>query len=238
MTRILVKRGGGSSSSNVNRHSVPGTSSVSTPQQAVNPATPIDEDQELELSDLKGSHDNSGSSSEHEDKSVHKSDVLLAESSRNLSELACRENFFGGDGVDEGTGVILGEFRSFQAPKRFNLDENEALSDTGSQNPNAGLYPPPPPPLPPLKPATSDMSLKRTGSGGLSSVRSGCSTNSAAAPNVLCHSPAVSRPPSPKSYTEAEGYNSADEQVPCFRPSSSNDVVCLLANFLVFFSFP
>lgn len=80
---------------------------------------------------------------------------------------------------------------------------------------------PPPPPVPPPKPTATIPIRGKTISGILNSD----SRRASAWPVISTRtSPSNSKPSSPKSVGEAEGYNSADEQNTCF-VSSYNDLV-------------
>ncbi|TYH09834.1 hypothetical protein ES288_A07G129200v1 [Gossypium darwinii] len=76
---------------------------------------------------------------------------------------------------------------------------------------------PPPPPAPPPKPSSENLNSRRFASGSSNPVRAGSSRRAVAWPIVSTRtSPSESRPSSPRSHSENEGYNSADEQSPCF----------------------
>lgn len=73
---------------------------------------------------------------------------------------------------------------------------------------------PPPPPVPPPKPSVAgNLNSRRSVAWGLHSGSVGSSRRTAWPPART--SPAGSRPSSPRSHNESEGYNSADEQKPC-----------------------
>lgn len=74
---------------------------------------------------------------------------------------------------------------------------------------------PPPPPLPPSKPMASSTA-RRVGSCVSSTQRSGSSRRNSRATMASRSSPTGSHPSSPRSHGDGEGYNSADEQSPCF----------------------
>ncbi|MBA0790595.1 hypothetical protein Gohar_015233 [Gossypium harknessii] len=76
---------------------------------------------------------------------------------------------------------------------------------------------PPPPPAPPPKPSSENLNSRRFASGSPNPVRAGSSRRAVAWPIVSTRtSPSESWPSSPRSHGENEGYNSADEQSPCF----------------------
>ncbi|CAI9105686.1 OLC1v1004669C1 [Oldenlandia corymbosa var. corymbosa] len=79
---------------------------------------------------------------------------------------------------------------------------------------------PPPPPVPPPRPASFSSNLRRSPSGSSNALRSASSWRPAGRPTVSTRtSPTGSRPSSPRSHCESEGYNSADEQSSCFGSS-------------------
>ncbi|KAJ6796776.1 OTU domain-containing protein 5 isoform X2 [Iris pallida] len=76
---------------------------------------------------------------------------------------------------------------------------------------------PPPPPVPPPKPPASSLGARILVSGCSNAGRVGSPRRQSGWPVVPTRpSPSESRPSSPRSYAEGEGYNSADEQSPCF----------------------
>ncbi|XP_021720524.1 OTU domain-containing protein 5-like [Chenopodium quinoa] len=78
---------------------------------------------------------------------------------------------------------------------------------------------PPPPPIPPPKPSGSSPVFRRFVSGTSDSPRIGPSRRPSAWPVPTRTTPSASRPSSPRSHCESEGYNSADEQTPTFGSS-------------------
>jgi OTU domain-containing protein 5 len=85
--------------------------------------------------------------------------------------------------------------------------------------------PPPPPPVPPPKPLATNLNSRRSASGSPNPVNVGSPRRTSVWPVVSARtSPAGSRPSSPRAHNESEGYNSADEQNPCY-VSSYDDVV-------------
>ncbi|KHN38615.1 OTU domain-containing protein 5 [Glycine soja] len=96
------------------------------------------------------------------------------------------------------------------------VSESEVSSgDSSSLLVGGGGSCPPPPPVPPPKPSvTGNLNPRRSVSGSLNSGSVGSSRR--AWPVVSARtSPVGSRPSSPRSHNESEGYNSADEQKPC-----------------------
>jgi OTU domain-containing protein 5 len=103
---------------------------------------------------------------------------------------------------------------------------NSGQSGTGSPQMAGAASHPPPPPAPPPKPSSSGNSgLRRMGSGSSNSVRIGSTRRPVAWPPVAARTSATgSRPSSPRSLADCEGYNSADEQGPCYTSSYDDSV--------------
>ncbi|KAJ9188648.1 hypothetical protein P3X46_000023 [Hevea brasiliensis] len=224
MTRILVQRGSGSSSSNQSRA---GSSSAARQETPVTATTQVvsalkddeigDEAQELvvvdELLEYCGSSDNKAS----------KSDELLIEGlhgDRNESlsdDIVDNEKLVNAECVGSGDLIKgLGGLRILERPAAESESSSGDSSGVGS-----GSAQPPPPPVPPPKPlatnSNTNSNSRRFVSGSSNSVRIGSSRRAAAWPIVSTRtSPSASRPSSPRSHVDSEGYNSADEQNPCF----------------------
>ncbi|XP_059627703.1 OVARIAN TUMOR DOMAIN-containing deubiquitinating enzyme 6-like [Cornus florida] len=212
MTRILIQRGSAGSSSNPNRSSsLPGSSSA-TPQHQVTStqvASTVKDDEVGEevleqvvaddLSECSGSDDNKAS----------KSDDLSPESvhcDRNDEEVV------DSDKVGKFDVAVSGDLRNELGGLRI----TERFSDSGMVT---GSSYPPPPPVPPPKPSSTNSNSRRFVSGSSNAVRIGSSRRAAAWPVVPARTSTGSRPSSPRSHCESEGYNSADEQSPCFGAS-------------------
>lgn len=218
MTRILVQRGsaGGSSSSNSNnRPSAAGPSSSTSgpaqPQFNVHQVTAAGKDEEIveELQEQVVVDDfveyfGSG------DIKVAKSDDLLLESSHDGNE--DNDEIDNSEKVrneDTDLTIGLGELRIMG-------NETEGSSAVSFQRVSSC---PPPPPVPPPKPSLGNSNSRRFVSGSSNSPRVGSSRRASAWPIVSTRtSPTGSRPSSPRSHCDTEGYNSADEQNPCFGP--------------------
>ncbi|XP_057484042.1 OVARIAN TUMOR DOMAIN-containing deubiquitinating enzyme 6-like [Actinidia eriantha] len=218
MTRILVQRGSaGSSSSNPNRSSslLPTSSTSSSPQPQVTvphvASAGKDEDigeetqdqvvvddfvEYYSTSDVKGAKsDDVPQESFHDDQ----------ENEGNGDSETVRNDVVGSGDLTRG----LGELQTME-------NETERSSGDSLQPVNASSCPPPPP-VPPPKPSSGNPSSRRLVTGGLNSQRIGSSRRAVAWPIVATRtSPTGSRPTSPRSHCESEGYNSADEQNPCF----------------------
>jgi len=117
------------------------------------------------------------------------------------------------------------EVEGLQESRERPVIENEDLCEV---NPvvSGGGSSPPPPPVPPPKPSSTNLNSRRSASGTPNAVNVGSPRRGSAWPVVVSArtSPAGSRPSSPRAHSESEGYNSADEQTPCY-VSSYDDVV-------------
>ncbi|KAA8549906.1 hypothetical protein F0562_001590 [Nyssa sinensis] len=219
MTRILVQRGSAGSSSNPNRSSSLSASSSAQPQPQVQVASTV-KDEELEeeaqeqvvVDDLVeycgGVAENKGA----------KTGDLLPESihsDRNDDDFVDSEKTGKGDDVDSGD--IVKQVSGLRIMER---EEIEGMSAGDSSKMVSGSSYPPPPPVPPPKPSSTNSNSRRFVPGSSNAVRIGSSRRAAAWPVVSTRtSPTGSRPSSPRSHCESEGYNSADEQSPCFGSS-------------------
>lgn len=247
MTRILVQRGsaGSSSSSNQNRSatsSASASSSVSAPSPASSSGsqqhqgtgaaqvvpTVKDENmvevQELdvldELSDNCAVSDNKSedislgslNSDRHEgDKSVEDETVQNDDDDDDVVGYGDLVKGFGGLSVVEG--------------------ETDAVVGSSIQKVPGSSYPPPPP-VPPPKPSSVNSTSRISPSADPNSMRMGPSRRASFLPGVSSRSsPTGSRPSSPRSHCEGEGYNSADEQNPCFSSSYDDAVSFVSASF-------
>ncbi|XP_011088925.1 OTU domain-containing protein 5 isoform X1 [Sesamum indicum] len=232
MTRILVQRGsaGSSSSSNQNRSStsvsVAGPSSTSSsPQQqvtgiaqvvsAVKDDNLVEEVHEQivadELSEYCGVSDSKSEGKKSEDLSLGSPD-----SDQHGGEKIVEDEKVHNDAVVGSPNLVKG-FGGMPVME----EENDATVGSSFQMVTGSSYPPPPP-VPPPKLSSPISSFRRVSSGDLNTVRIGSSRRPAGWPGVsIRSSPTASRPSSPRSHCEGDGYNSADEQSPCF--SSSYD---------------
>lgn len=224
MTRILVQRGSAgassSSSSNQNRSStsLPGSSSSSAPTQPqVSSSSQVlsalrDEEFVEEIQEQVALEESSIGSSNYkcDDESL---ESLGSKQSTNEEKVADNENRDGGFDSEN----LTREFDGLGVVEEEN-EESSVQRVTRSSCP-----PPPPPPVPPPKPASLNS---RFLTGSSQATRLGSSRGTAGRSTVSTRtSPAGSRPSSPRSHCESEGYNSADEQNPNFG-SSYDDVVC------------
>ncbi|XP_052195566.1 OVARIAN TUMOR DOMAIN-containing deubiquitinating enzyme 6 isoform X1 [Diospyros lotus] len=219
MTRILVQRGSaGSSSSNPNRQSsLPSSSTSAPPQPQVAPAGRDDESREepqehIALDDLV---EYSGIV----DGKLPKSDDLLPEIT-----LDCQDNDENVDSDKVGKDLDVSVEQSTRGLSELKNQENENEGPNGdSMQLVTGSSHPPPPPAPPPKPSSGNSNSRRHLSGSSNSPRIGSSRRAPVWPSLsnisTRTSPTGSKPSSPRSHGESEGYNSADEQSACFASS-------------------
>lgn len=230
MTRIFIQRGSAGSSSNANRppsSSIPQTSGT---QVAVNSAAK-EEEQEKEPIQESGVLDVVEQPGNAEDENLPESLV-----EKELDESADKEILM----VDENSSdaaALARDLSRVRVNEHLECDDSGLRSGIGSSQIVMGPSYPPPPPVPPQRPLSGSPGLRRMGSGSSFGVRIGSSRRPAAWPAALPSrsSPSGSRPSSPRSHAEAEGYNSSDEQGPCY-VSSYDDVVssvyCLIVVLL------
>ncbi|GAB2234819.1 hypothetical protein Droror1_Dr00004085 [Drosera rotundifolia] len=218
MTRIFVQRGSGSSSSNQSRTSVTGSSSAA-PHAPVN-STPSTQSSSREEDAGPGVQEQVAvvESVQHGmcvDCRIPNSDHIstaslgLPRNDNVIDEIADIEgvsNDGQADLVRGLGGLLIGE---------GNVYDNQGWSVGSSQN-DADSAQPPPPPVPPPKPSPANSVNTRRLPTTASSGRTGPSRRGVARPVPARTSPSGSRPSSPRSHCESEGYNSSDEQNTCF----------------------
>lgn len=228
MTRILVQRGStgsSSSSSNQNRSSVslPGSSASSSASSQAQASSTSQVPSALKDDELVGEFPESIALDEFSVGSFnHKGDGYDASVEsfgyeRSLPEDKIVDNEKLSDGA-----VVCMDFVKGSSALRVEAAENEDASLPGAKGSSC---PPPPPPVPPPKPASLNPNPRKFSSGSSNALRIRSSREFVGQTNVSTRtSPNGSRPSSPRSHAESEGYNSADEQNPKFG-SSCNDVV-------------
>uniref|UniRef100_A0A1D1Z6K1 ubiquitinyl hydrolase 1 n=1 Tax=Anthurium amnicola TaxID=1678845 RepID=A0A1D1Z6K1_9ARAE len=215
MTRILVQRGSAGSSSNAGRSTqLPAAQVASTSREEEQDREALQES--VVLDDLL--LEQCGSS---EDK-PSKADESLPESCQGVRNDAGMDELIGkgkschDELVDSSS--LVKELGRLKISERPDVEEIEALGIGSSQIDISASYPPPPP-VPPPKPSNTGLGSRRSTSGVSSVVRTGSSRRPPAWPVVSARTPpSDSHPSSPRSYGEADGYNSADEQNPCYGP--------------------
>jgi OTU domain-containing protein 5 len=225
-----VQRGAAGSSSSSGR---PGPQQVQQQQQQ-QPATAAREEElplqaqpqppELLTSDDVIAHVHESSESISCRSKPLRPDVPISESSSSAEERAGREK----PPKDESNMIepafLVEELTGLHFSDQFEHGSSAPSGTGSSQMVRAALHPPPPP-APPPKPSFRNNRLQRMGSGSSNSVRIGSSRRPVAWPPVTARtSPSGSRPSSPRSLADGEGYNSADEQGPCYT-SSYDDLV-------------
>jgi OTU domain-containing protein 5 len=219
MTRIFVSRGSGGSSSNQNR-TTPAPPQPGTGAQA---ASSISRDEEPDKDANLQDNPVSAELAEQFSEKQAKSDELSENSDEQLADVLADSSLVTED--SELIGLLQ--------------------MGTGSPQVMGSASYPPPPPVPPPKPTqgtnknNSSNNLRRMGSGGLNnSMRIGSSRRSGAWPPLSSRSAGSgSRPASPRSIAESDGYNSADEQGPCYMPSNNYDAVRCFELLMIFCSF-
>jgi OTU domain-containing protein 5 len=122
--------------------------------------------------------------------------------------------------------AFLAELSGLQCSDQSEQGSSGQSGTGGSPQMAGAASHPPPPPAPPPKPSSSaNNGLRRMGSGSSNSVRIGSSRRPVAWPPVAARTSATgSRPSSPRSLADCEGYNSADEQGPCYTSSYDDSV--------------
>ncbi|KAL8094309.1 OVARIAN TUMOR DOMAIN-containing deubiquitinating enzyme 6 [Apium graveolens] len=196
MTRILVQRG-----SNKGDRAGPSSSGPSQPASGTSEVEIVEEVQEKDLSE-----EFSGIGSGDDSRVVQRDD-LSGLGEKDDDDVIDKEKA-GEDFVRDST----------QRSGGLRTVEEERQTGTGM-----GCSYPPPPPVPPPKPFSGNVNPRRFSSGSSNAARSGSSRRPTAWPVVPTRtSPTGSRPTSPRSHCENEGYNSADEQSPRFGSSYSD----------------
>ncbi|KAL4283573.1 hypothetical protein GQ457_16G008140 [Hibiscus cannabinus] len=230
MTRILVQRGSTSSSSSSNpsrSSSLPGPSSRAEPQVSPIQVPPAAKDDEVseEVQEQIASDELLECYRSGENKAVESGDPLPENlhndwnktSSDALAEAEHMNALDASSPCD-----IMNDLGGLRISKKVVAETEGSSKDPlpiGSGSPH-----PPPPPVPPPKPSAPNSNSRRVFPGSSNPVRAGSSRRAVAWPTVSTRtSPSGSRPSSPRSHGESEGYNSADEQNPCF-VSSYDDV--------------
>ncbi|XP_042437339.1 OVARIAN TUMOR DOMAIN-containing deubiquitinating enzyme 6-like [Zingiber officinale] len=209
MTRIFVQRGSSSNSNRPPSNSTPPSSQASSTSKD-DPEKQIIEDQNV----IEDSGDRLESVEDKISKHDESSQVINVEGATNVYE----EN-------KSSINDVLDSSAPRAETSEHHLGQEDALRSgivplvIGSPQIATGASYPPPPPAPPLKPFLTNQSSRRMGLGSSNSVRIGSSRRQTPWPVVGARSPSNSRPSSPMSYGEGDGYNSADEQGPGYATS-------------------
>ncbi|KAG6678814.1 hypothetical protein I3843_14G098800 [Carya illinoinensis] len=194
MTRILVPRGsaGGSSSNPSRNSSLPGSSSARVEPQVTTPQVlSALKDEELEEVQEQVVVDELLELCGSSDSKAARGDDLLMESFHDVKNESSSDEIKDSEKVG-GNDEIVGQGELLKGMAGLRISERLTVDTEGS-------------------------SVNSAGAGNSSSVRIGSSRRAVAWPVVSTRtSPTGSRPSSPRSHGESEGYNSADEQNPCF----------------------
>lgn len=226
MTRILVQRGSTGSSSSLSNQN---RSSVSLPESSASSSAPLQPQASstsqvpsaLEDDELVGEFPESIVLDEFSVGSFnHKGEGDDASLENFISDRShLEEKIIDNEKIGDGA-FVCGDSVKRSSGLSVEAAENEGTSVQGAK----GSSCPPPPPVPPPKPMSLSCSPREFSSGSSNAVRLGC-RELVGRPNVSTRTSSTgSRPSSPRSHSESEGYNSADEQNPKFG-SSRNDMV-------------
>ncbi|XP_073269994.1 OVARIAN TUMOR DOMAIN-containing deubiquitinating enzyme 6-like [Primulina huaijiensis] len=231
MTRILVQRGSSGSPSNQSwpSTSVPGPGPLSSPaslqEQVVSstPVAPAVKDDDLMEGQEKIVAEESAESCvscEFENKEKKSEDLspqgLNHDLNQNFEKIDNnREICLVDDSVDSG------KMSKGSSEDVVTEEKTDATTGGSFQGASRSLYPPPPP-CPPPRSSSANLNSWKYASSDSNAGRIGSSRGGTGWPGVSSMaSPTGSRPSSPRSHCEGEGYNSADEQHARF--SSSYD---------------
>ena len=204
MTRILVQRGSASSSS--------GRASQNPLNQS--PANLKEEEQEREPRQESGNLDDS----------LPEQCMISESNAFKTDECLTVENKTDEIGMEKGKSCIEESSDSVLVLKEDkNVQDAEISGPCSGQIISIASFPPPPP-VPPPRPSNFGCG-SRTFPINPSFGRTGSSLRPQSWPLASSrNSPSDLRPSSPRSYSEAEGYNSADEQNPRYGPSNDDAV--------------
>ncbi|KAJ8464368.1 hypothetical protein OPV22_026920 [Ensete ventricosum] len=210
MTRIFVQRGSVGSSSNANR---PPSNSVPQPSASQAASSSREQDLEKQVLEDQSALDDPRETSESGDGKILKHDDPGASTEVEGGSNICFEE--DGSMHDVSASTVIGQETSEPC---VNQKDSVQLSAGSFQIINGGSYPPPPP-APPPKPFSTNLGPRRNSLGSSNTARISSLRRQSAWPGVSMRSPSESRPSSPRSCGEGEGYNSADEQGPCYASS-------------------
>lgn len=214
----------GSSSSSGRSGSQPAQQPAAAAREEELPLQPQPQLPELLAIDDTTEHLNEGSENSSSSNKPLKTDDTVSESSSSAEERAAREKPPKDDSNVINPTFLVEEQIGLQIPDQIEHGNSVPSGTSSSQMAGAASHPPPPP-APPPKPLLGNNGLRRMGPGSSNSVRIGSSRRPVAWPPVAARTSASgSRPSSPRSLVDGEGYNSADEQGPCYT-SSYDDAV-------------
>lgn len=216
MTRILVQRGS-AGPSNQTRSTLQPSSAPPQPQVTPQVVSTVQEEEHGEevqepvvldqCLEISGSGENKAAKNDE-----FSSEVLHGDRDETASDGLFEKEKAGDDDVK---GQGLGGLRMIERVGNANQESSVSTLQmvTGSSCP-------PPPPVPPPKPSAANLNSRRINSGTSTAVRIGSTRRPLPWPAVSTRtSPSGSRPSSPRSHGDSEGYNSADEQNPCYGSS-------------------
>ncbi|ONM17691.1 OTU-like cysteine protease family protein [Zea mays] len=219
MTRIFVQRGTAGSSSSSGRS---GSQSAQQPAAAAReelPLQPQPQLPELLAIDDVTEHLNEGNENNSSRIKFLRTDDTISESSSYAEERAAREKPPKDDSNVINPTSLVEEPIVLHTPDQIEHGNSVPSGTNSSQMVGAASHPPPPP-APPPKSLLGNSGLWRMGPGSSNSVRIGSPRRPVAWPPVAARTSASgSRPSSPRSLVDGEGYNSADEQGPCYASS-------------------
>ncbi|GLJ55471.1 hypothetical protein SUGI_1191150 [Cryptomeria japonica] len=234
MTRILVQRGGGGSSlsnSSQSRSSSAAASSSSSATSLPVPPAELSNFQPLFVpEDEHHNFEGLGDGLSYQDCTEIPYTLEVDEAAKELAACeigSAEENYDGSHvGVDlygnaSSIGVSGLELGEIDVGEKTIVEEDnrevQCEKSSGVQVVSSCSCPPPPP-VPPPKPGIIGLGSRRIVSSGSAVQRSGSSRRQQFSWNAMASrtSPTGSRPSSPRSYGDGEGYNSADEQSTCF----------------------
>ncbi|XP_030503718.1 OVARIAN TUMOR DOMAIN-containing deubiquitinating enzyme 6 [Cannabis sativa] len=226
MTRILIQRGSSSAASSSSSNPSRATAASARAEPPVNHSEGVSVVKDEEIGEELQEHVVVDEFVEISNGKVGKSDDLSSniEQNENLTdEIVDGEKVRSGGGDDVGDqGELMTNLSGLRISERGET-EIEDVSGDSLQNVIGMTSQPPPPPVPPPKPSASNSNARRFISGCSNATRIGPSRRVAWPVVSTRTSPTGSRPSSPRSHVEGEGYNSADEQNPC-NLSSYDDI--------------
>lgn len=228
MTRILVQRGssGGGNSQNQNPTRAGSSSARPEPVSPIHPSAKDEESGDEAPGLVVGDEllEYAGTSDCNKEKN---DDPLLESLHFEQNETPLRDEVKADPGKDDKEEVAGPQELIRELSGEIPALENEGSLGGSSIGVDGGSSHPPPPPVPPPKPSAANLNSRRKVSETSNAVPVGSPRRTSGWPVVSARtSPVSSRPSSPRAHNESEGYNSADEQNPCF-VSSYDDLVSI-----------
>lgn len=218
MTRILVQRGssGGGNFQNPNPSRAGSSSARPEPVSPVLPSAKDEESGEEAPGLVVG--DELLEYAATSDFNKEKSDGPLMESLHfQQNETPSSDEVKANPGIDDKEEVAGPQELTRELCGEIPALENEGSLGGSSIGVDGGSSHPPPPPVPPPKPSAANLNSRRRIAEISNAVLVESPRRASGWPVVSARtSPASSRPSSPRAHNESEGYNSSDEQNPCF----------------------